>query len=483
MDRALRKRRSWIGLVACVGLAQGAGAQAAPAVRPLAYTRFELSNGLIALLNEDHTSPIVGVELLVHVGAKDETVGHTGLAHLCEHLMGEGSPNLAQDEKMLILSLGGVSRSGVPGGAIWGATDEDRTHFWYTVPSNQLETALWMEGDRFATPLSKADEEHLKSVREVIRQEHLQGRENAPQPQASANRITLDQFYIGRDRHPRDPLGPMADLDAATAADAKQFCAPYYVPNNIVLALSGDFTTARAEQMIRKYFGSIPRGVVPAHPSVAPVTFTQEKRLVVEDPRLRVPILRMAWFGAGVSSPDRERLNALAMALGDDREGRLSKLLVYDRKLATSVAINNIDMETAGVFQIDIRPRGDSSLTTIETVVDSVLKDLPSTPFTERNLLSFKRSTPVVAATSLQTRAARADTLAQSQTYAADPDIYVKQAAHIARLTPAEVQDAARRYLTSQRVVMSIVPSGKLNLVSRPELTFTNVTNWAKAER
>src|SRR6185312_9281642 len=137
-----------------------------------------------------------------------------------------------------------------------------------------LETALWMEGDRFAAPLSKADDEHLRTVREVIRQERLQYRENFPQPRASADRITLDQFYLGRDRHPRDPLGPMTDLDAATAADARQFCAPYYVPNNIVLGLSGDFTTARAEQMIRTYFGSIPRGAVPEHPSVAPVPFT-----------------------------------------------------------------------------------------------------------------------------------------------------------------------------------------------------------------
>lgn len=483
MDRVLRKRRSWIGLVACVAAAHVAAAQSAPTVRPLSYTRFELPNGLIALLNEDHTSPIVSLEILVHVGAKDETTGHTGLAHLCEHLMGEGSPNLTQDEKSLILSLGGMSRTGVPGGALWGATDEDRTHFWYTVPSNQLETALWMEGDRFATPLSHADAEHLKSVREVIRQERLQGRENAPQPRASADRITLDQFYIGRDRHPRDPLGPMTDLDAATAADAKQFCGPYYVPNNIVLALSGDFTVASAERMIRTYFGSIPRGVVPQHPSVAPVAFTQEKRLVVEDSRLRAPILRMAWFGAGVSSPDRERLNALAMALGDDREGRLSKLLVYDRKLATSVQVNNIDMETAGIFQIDIRPSANVSLSTIETVVDSVLKDLSAAPFTDRNLLSFKRSTPVIAATSLQTRTARADTLAQSQTFAGDPDIYVKQAARIARLTPAEVEAAARRYLTAQRVVMCIIPAGKLDLVSKPELGFTNVTSWPKAER
>jgi zinc protease len=447
-------------------------------MRPLAYTRLELSNGLVALLNEDHASPIVSIDLLVHVGAKDESTGHTGLAHLCEHLMGQGSPNLAQEEKAFVLSLGGSSPA-------WAQTDEDRTQYFYTLPSNQLETALWMEGDRFATPLSKADDAHVKLVREVIRQERLQNREN--QAFGDANRLTLDQFYVGRDRHPRDPLGPMADLDAVSASDAKQFCAPYYVPNNIIIGISGDFKTADAERWIRTYFGSIPRGAVPAHPDVMPVRFASEKRLVLEDARTKAPTLRISWFGAGVSNPDREPLNALAALLapdprlrsltpGGDRAGRLSKLLVYDRQLATSVTAANIDMQTAGIFEIEVAPRDGASLSAIEALVDSVVADLKTTPFTAQELVPFKHMTPTVAATFLQTRAARADTLAQSLAFANDPEVYVKQARHVARLTPAEVQDVARRYLTSQRVVLSLIPAGRAELASKPELPFTNVT-------
>lgn len=451
-----------------VGMCVVAAAQEPAVVRPLAYTRVVLPNGLIALLNEDHTSPIVAVQVLYHVGAKDERTGHTGLAHLCEHLMGQGSPNLSQEQKLFVLSLGGSSPA-------WAITDQDRTQYFYTLPSNQLETALWLESDRMAAPLSTVDDARLKSVREVIRQERLQSHENLVF--GDANRFTLDSFFEGQERHVRDPLGPMTDLDAATLADARQFCLPYYVPNNAVLALSGDFKTADAKRMITKYFGSIRRGDVPSHPPVAPTPLVADRRLVIADARARAPGLRLAWFAAGgVSDADRTALNALASALAPSRTGRLSKLLTLDRQLATTVTAANIDLETGSVFQIEITPRGDASLTLLETLVDSVVADLTVHPITEAELAPFKHTTPVQAIVSLQTRAQRADTLAQSEAFTHDPVVYVAQAEQAARLTPAEVAAVAHRYLTKPHVVMSLVPAGKLDAISKPSLPYTNVT-------
>ncbi|MDB4878136.1 MAG: peptidase domain protein [Gemmatimonadetes bacterium] len=462
-------------------------AQVAPPTRPLAYTRAVLGNGLVVLLNEDHSSPVVAVEMLYRLGSKDEPAGKTGLAHLCEHLMGEGSPNVTMT-KQLLLSVGGSSTSPT---ASWAATDEDRTHYFYTVPANQLETALWAESDRMAAPLTFANDEHLKSVREIVRQERAQNRDG--RTFGDAERLTLDQFFVGQTRYPRDALGPMADLDRTSAADAKQFCLPYYVPNNAVLALSGDFKTADAQKLVAKYFGSIARGVVPAHPAVAPTPLTAERRVVLEDTRARVPVLRLAWFTAGFSQPDRLALNALAAMLaptdprmrqllpGADRAGRLSKLLVYDRQLATSVSAGNFDMETGGIFQIEVTPRANAPMGQIETLVDSVLTDLKAGVIADAELAPYREATTVIGVTTLQTRGARADTLAQGEAFAGDPVAYAKQAARTLRLSPADVRAAAQKYLTNERVVMSLIPAGKLDLISKPTLPYTNVTP-AKAQ-
>src|SRR5947208_13530102 len=161
-------------LLACAAMASRPAitrAQNASAVRPLEYTRSVLPNGLVVILNEDHSSPIVALDVWYHIGAKDELAGRTGLAHLCEHLMGEGSPNVSVPHKVFMRSIGGTSSR-------WASTTEDITHYYYTVPRHQLEPALWAESDRMAAPLSRADAAHLGPVREVIKQERLQSREN-----------------------------------------------------------------------------------------------------------------------------------------------------------------------------------------------------------------------------------------------------------------------------------------------------------------
>ena len=152
-------------------LTLGRSGASAQSVRPLPYSRMVLPNGLVALVNEDHSAPLVAVDVWYHVGAKNEHPGQTGLAHLCEHLMGEGSPNEPLPAKIFVQSIGGNSTH-------WGATGEDVTHYFATVPSNQLETMLWLESDRMAMPLSRADSAHVASVRAVIAQERAQNRES-----------------------------------------------------------------------------------------------------------------------------------------------------------------------------------------------------------------------------------------------------------------------------------------------------------------
>ncbi|MEO7083974.1 MAG: pitrilysin family protein [Gemmatimonadaceae bacterium] len=445
----------------------------AQAVRPIAYSRFVLQNGLVALVNEDHSAPLVAVDVWYHVGAKDEQQGHTGLSHLCEHLMGEGSPNEPLPAKVFIQSIGGTS-------AHWGATSEDVTHFFATAPSNQLETMLWLESDRMAAPLSRADSTHVASVKSVIAQERAQNRETPVF--GVADGLTLEWLFPPGSPYAIDPVGPMTYLRSATAADAKAFCLPYYVPNNAIVSLSGDVTAANAKILITKYFGDIARGATPPRATIPDLSPSPETRAVLEDARARVPRLRIAWPGAAFSNPDRVALKALVSVLTRDRTGRLSKALVYDLGLATRVVADNFDDERAGIFQIEVFPRPEASLTRIEQVVDSVIAMLPAQPATREELEAFAKSNAVLATTTLQTRAMRADTLAHGEVFAGDPVAYAKQAQRAFDVTSADVTRVARQYLTGHRVVLSMVPAGKLNLISKPTLPYQNITPASQAK-
>jgi zinc protease len=278
------------------------------------------------------------------------------------------------------------------------------------------------------------------------------------------------------------PLPPVADLYAASIDDLKQACLPYYVPNNATISISGDFNTKTAEEWVKHYFASIPRGRAPVH---APLTKTidHDARLVLEDSRANAPRIHFIWVGASFVTPDRLALNALGSILTLPRFGRLSKLLIDDRKLATNVFGGNSDLEKSGVFELMVFPRPGASLTAIETLVDSVVATLPTAPVSSRELARFNNYNADSAVTWLQTRFARADTLAHGEVFAGDPVVYAKQVNAARALTERQVQRAAKTYLTKPHVTMSLIPAGKLELIAKPELPYTNVTPASSVRR
>jgi zinc protease len=426
------------------------------------------------LFNEDHSSPVVGVGVWYHLGSKDEQAGHTGLAHLCEHMLFEGSPNVPPGQFMSIIRAGG----GNLGRA--AETSEDRTLFYETVPSNLLETTLWLESDRMVAPFTAMDSTRLDVVRGAIRNERLSVVEN--RAFGSAKDVTIDALYGGA--HPyRGPLGPMDDLNRATFAEMRQFCAPYYVPNNAIVALSGDFDTKKARAMVERYFGSIERGAPVTHPTMQAVARSEDHRLVLEDSRARGVVLHVDWPGAGFANPDKLALNALASVLQGDRSSGLVKALQYDRHLATSVSVAHFDLEAGGVFEIEATPNGATPLGAIEDVIDSLVRVARETLPTERELNRFKNSNAVTAVASLQGRLFRADTLAQGEGWAHDPVAYAKQVNAASRLTPADVQRIATKYLVPGRVVLSMVPAGKLDLISKPDRKFEKASSVTPGAR
>jgi len=450
----------------CLLLFAGVGALAQEQIRPLEFTRYTMPNGMTVILNVDHATPIVAVNLMYHAGAKDDPLQQRGLTHLCEHATALGSPNVDQPLQPFYRSIGGTSAR--------AETTDDITTFYVIVPPNQLETALWAESDRMAAPFSRLTAERLNAIRTLIGQERQQNVENATF--GVSRELTLAALFPAGHPYHIETAVAGADLTSLTVAELPAACARFYTPANAVLALSGDFDPQLVKGWVDKYFASIQSGTPAPRRQAAPVAQQGERRLVLEDRRATQPQLHIDWIGAAYTSPDHAALMALASILSANPSGRLSKLLVEERQLAAGVTATHYDLEASGVFEIAVLPRPGASLTTIESLVDSVVAGLATDPPTADELARFNAANVVTATTSLQVKLARADTLAHDQTLAGNPAFYSAGVNDAFRLTPADVQRVAAKYLTSSRVVMSLVPAGQLGTISKPEAPFVNVT-------
>jgi zinc protease len=462
--------------IVCLLLLVGgfAGARAQQQVRPLAFTRFTLPNGMTAILNVDHAAPLVAVDLAYHVGTSDDPPDKRGLTHLCEHAIALGSPNVDQPFQAFYRSIGGTSTR-------WAETTDDLTKFYVLVPSNELETALWAESDRLAAPFTRLTTERLIGIRGVVGQERQQNVENATF--GVSRDLTLAALFPAGHPYHLETAVAGGDLSTVTVADLRAACAPFYTPANATLSLSGDFDPQRARDWVNTYFATIPAGTPRARVQPAPVARQNERRLVLEDRRATQPQLHVDWIGAAYTSPDHAALMALASVLSANRFGRLSRVLVDERQLAAGVSATHYDFENAGVFEISVLPRPGVALTAIEFLVDSVIAGLATSPPTAEELARFNAANVVTATTALQGKLARADTLAHDQIFAGDPAFYAAHANAARRLTPADVQRAAAAYLSSSRVVMSLVQAGQLGAISKPDLPFVNVTPSRGAAR
>jgi zinc protease len=452
----------------------GAQAPSAAPVAPptLPVVRTVLVNGLTLLVSEDHSAPLVHVSVWYHVGSKNEKPGRTGFAHLFEHLMFEGSEHIPKGEHIRIVESAG--------GDMNGSTTNDRTNYYETLPSNWLETALWLESDRMGFLLPGLTQTKLDNQRDVVKNERRQRIDN--QPYGSADEVLDAALYPPSNPYSWPVIGSMADLSAASLDDVKAFFRTYYAPNNAVLSITGDVDPARTLALVTKYFGTIPSGPPIVRPTVAPVALVATQRLVLEDRKASLPELTIAWPTVGSDNPDEHALDALSDVLTLDRTSRLTKLLVYDRQMATAVSAEQESNENAGRFEIDVRPRPGVPLTEIERLVDSVVDAAVATPPSDSEVARAKNYLVVGTITGLEAVDRRGETMAAGQTFFGDPLRYLTDLREQQAVTAADVHRVAQRYLTPSRVVLSMVPAGKLNQVSRPTEPFTNVTAQAEGQ-
>jgi len=422
------------------------------------FEQYTLPNGLRVILSQDASTPTVAVNLWYHVGSKNEEAGRTGFAHLFEHVMFTGSGNVPY-------GLHDKYTSGV-GGNNNGTTDNDRTLYFETVPSNYLETALWLEADRMGYLLDSLDIAKLNAQRDIVKNERRQRIDN--QPYGRVGEILSSAMYPKTHPYSWSVIGSMEDLSAASEEDVKNFFRLYYAPNNAILTVVGDFDPAQTKAWITKYFLNIPRGKPITRPKIKPATLTAEKRLMYED-KVPLPRLYMQWPSVGAKHPDHVALEVLGPVLAGARTARLTKALVYDKQAAATIGAGQSTSEDTGEFGVFLSPRPGNTLTTLEQEVDAIIEKLKTEGPTAQEIQAAVAPAELNFISGLQSNLGKSNQLADGAGYHNDPG-YFKTAYEKRRaVTPDDVKRVANRYLTKGRVILSVVPVGKSDLAAKPE--------------
>ena len=445
--------RWYLRLAACLAVSIVASVALTPmqaAVRPpkLQYQITTLPNGLRVILSEDHSTPIVHVSVWYHVGSKNERAGRTGFAHLFEHMMFKGSKNVEpESHTSIIAGVGGQSNA---------YTTEDITVFWQTLPAHYMPLALWMEADRMAT--LRVDEAAFRREREVVKEERRMRIEN--QPYGRLSEIIYDNSFLTHPyKHPT--IGSMADLEAASIADVRDFHRTYYVPENATVTIVGDFDSAQALQMVTQYFGRVPKAARPVPrdiPMEAPMT--QERRAVIEE-AWPLPAVVVAYHITYDGHPDSYPLHVTSKILSDGQSARISRELIYNRRLClTAFGSGNITEHPNLFFAVCIIQPGQTPEAAEKALIAEFDK-LKTGGVTE---LEMQRSQNQWARDYILSRESdeeKAMHLAHAAvihnditTADGEFDIFMKT-------TAADVQRVARTYFNdTNRVVLHILPKG-----------------------
>ena len=343
--------------------APSANGTAEIALPTIKFEKYTLPNGLVVILSEDHRLPLVSTNIWYHVGPANELPGRTGFAHLFEHMMFEGSKHVPGNSHIRYLEAAGASD-------LNGTTDFDRTNYFETLPSNQLELALWLESDRMGYLPDKLNQASLTNQQDVVRNERRQSIENSPYGIVEEGVFHL--LFPKSHPYHADVMGSHADIQAAKLEDVRNFFKLYYAPNNASLAIVGDFDPAQAKQWVEKYFGPLKRGA--PVPKIAAVTppITSERRAVIHD-QVELPRVYMAWLTSSIFKPGDADADLASEILGGGKSSRLYKKLVYEKQIALDVSASQQSLILGSVFEIVVTARPGHTAEEMEKAVDEEL--------------------------------------------------------------------------------------------------------------
>jgi len=411
------------------------------------YERFVLDNGLTVIVHEDHKAPIVAINTWYHVGSKNEKPGKTGFAHLFEHLMFGGSENSKGRYIDAMERIGATDLN--------GTTNSDRTNYFENVPTSAVDFTLWMESDRMGHLLGTLDQKTLDLQRGVVQNEKRQG-ENQPYG-VTEQLLTQNTYPVG---HPYSwtTIGDMADLDAASMTDVKEWFKTYYGPSNVVLVLAGDIDVKTAREKVTKYFGDIPAGPPVAHQQVWIAKMSGTHRQVVQD---RVPQARIykVWNIPEYGNTEADYLDLVSDCLSNGKSSRFYKRLVYEDQIATDARAFVDLQEIGGQFYVQATARPGQSLAQVERELDEelarFLKNGP-TPEEMQRVKSQYQANFIRGIERIGGFGGKSDRLAKNQVFLGSADAYKISLKRVQEATAEDLRSAAQRWLSDGVYVLEV---------------------------
>lgn len=426
----------------------------------IAFEKYTLPNGLTVITHVDHRLPLVAVDLWYHVGPLNERPGRTGFAHLFEHMMFEGSEHVG--EKAHIKYVQGAGATDVN-----GTTDFDRTNYFETMPSNQLELALWLESDRMGFLMEGLDRKLLTNQRDVVRNERRQGE---GQPYDVADEAVYHQLFPKDHPYYGEVIGSHADIESARVADVRDFHQQFYTPNNASIAVAGDFDPVQLKALLTKYFGPIPRGpkVAPVHVVTPPIT--AQRRATITD-TVQLSRLSVAWLTPPAYTPEAYSASTAVFALGGAKASRLDQALVIKAQIAQSVTCDVTALKLTGIASCDITAKPGVKLEDLEAAFWKELGKLQQDGPTAEEVKASKALKLTSKISGLQRLGGFggvADTLDEYNQYTGDPGFLPKDVAMTEAVTIASTKAAAEKFLSKDSAVVVYCVPGKKVLQDVP---------------
>ena len=417
----------------------------------LTFEKYTLDNGLEVILHRDLRAPTVAVSVWYHVGSGDETPDSTGFAHLFEHMMFQGAKHIGEDVHFDILREIGVS-------SVNGSTNKDRTNYYEVVPSQHLETALWLESDRMGYMLDILTEESLANQRDVVRNERRQNYDDRPYGRS--------RFAVAAALYPEGhpyrylTIGRHEDLEKASLGDVQDFFLKWYVPSNATLTIAGDIDVEKTKALVDKWFGSFPKLPKPEHreverPEIAPNTSSS-----ISDPFAAFERVQLVWHGPSYFEDDDLALDVVSTVLSADGWGRLNKRLVLEEKLATSVWASNQSAQRSGVFDVSItlRPGVEGAHEKAVAIAEEEIQKLLAQGITTEELARVRRRVESSFIFGLESVLGRAEGFQRFNHYKGDPGWYRTYLEKMETMTPDSVLAGAKRWLSAPHAEVTTVP-------------------------
>ncbi len=420
------------------------------------YQKYVLDNGLTLIVHEDHSDPIVHVDVTYHVGSAREEIGKSGFAHFFEHMMFQGSDNVADEQHFKIITEAG--------GTLNGTTNTDRTNYFETVPSNQLEKMLWLEADRMGFLLDAVTQKKFEVQRATVKNERGQRYDNVPY--GLVREFTSKNMYPYGHPYSWLTIGYIEDLNRVDVNDLKNFFLRWYGPNNAVLTVGGDVNTKDVVKMVEKYFGSIPRGPE-VKPTVLPAVKLEKNRYVsMVDSYAKLPMLGISYPTVPNYHPDEAPLDCLAEILGQGKNSIFYKNFVKAQK-AVAARVSHPCQELAGNMSITIVPYPGQKLSDMEKIVNESLAEFEERGVTDEDIEKFRNNMESQMINGLERVSGKVSSLAAFYTFTGDANRIGKEVARYTSVTKEDVMRVYNKYIKGQnRLAVSCTPKGQENNIA-----------------